>query len=102
MILRAPAADDVPRMYALLDAASRASFGEGESEEEFRLWLDSPHIDVVRDIRVADDAGELVGYADVDPVGDAIINRLGLKVRQGGGLGPGQRLEGADGVGAVA
>jgi mycothiol synthase len=68
--LRPPTQADFEEIFQLLDASSRATFGEGASAEALHLWLSSPGVDLARDVRVAEGGGGLVGYADVDPAGD--------------------------------
>ena len=70
MNLRAPRDDDFDAIHALLDVSSRATLGEPESRDELRLWLDSPTVDPQRDVRLLEDDGRLVGYVDVDPIGE--------------------------------
>ena len=57
-------------MFELLDASARAAHGEGENRDDFETWLRSPRIDPERDIRVLEQDGRLVGYVDIDPVGE--------------------------------
>ena len=68
MILRPPRADEFEAMRELMNAHQLAAFGEADiTADELRLWLSSPSVDVQRDLRVLEDGGRLVGYADVDP-----------------------------------
>jgi mycothiol synthase len=71
MTVRPPRDEDFDAMLEVLNAATRAVDGEDEySAEELRRWLTSPKVDPDRDVRVAEEHGRLVGYADVDPQGD--------------------------------
>ncbi len=57
-------------MIELMNAASRAAFGTADTTEaELRRWLTSPDVEPERDIRLAEQDGRIVGYADVDPTG---------------------------------
>ena len=68
MILRPPRDDDVGAIVGLLNATAEAAFGTPDmTEAEFRRWLTTPDVDAARDIRVAEEDGRIVGYADVDP-----------------------------------
>jgi hypothetical protein len=70
MRIRPPREDDFDAMLEVLNAASRAADGEDEySAEELRTWLTSPKVEPERDVRVAEEDGRLVGYADVDAQG---------------------------------
>jgi mycothiol synthase len=66
-VLRPLSDADVPAIVALFNEIARGGYGvEDESEQELRLWLESPTVDPARDVRVAvGPAGEIVGYADV-------------------------------------
>jgi mycothiol synthase len=69
--LRPPGEEDFDAMLEVLNAATRAVDGEDEySAEGLRTWLTSPKVDPKRDVRVAEEDGRLVGYADVDPQGE--------------------------------
>jgi mycothiol synthase len=69
--LRPPREDDFDAMLEVLNAAARAVDGEDEySAEGLRTWLNSPKVDLERDVRVAEEAGRLIGFADVDPQGE--------------------------------
>jgi len=66
LVLRPLADGEEEAVVALYNRASQAMYGADEtSVAEFRVWLTEPNVDVPRDIRVAERAGELVGYADV-------------------------------------
>jgi ribosomal protein S18 acetylase RimI-like enzyme len=66
--LRAPTDGDFAAMLELMNAHQLAAFGEADvTEEELRLWLSAPSVDVGRDIRLLERDGRLVGYIDVDP-----------------------------------
>jgi len=68
MILRPPREDEFEAMRELMNAHQLAAFGEADvTEDELRQWLSAPTVDVERDLRVLEDDGRLVGYADVDP-----------------------------------
>jgi mycothiol synthase len=68
VILRPPREDEFEAMRELMNAHQLAAFGEADiTADELRLWLTSPSVDVERDLRVLEDGGRLVGYADVDP-----------------------------------
>ena len=67
MTLRPPTDGDFEAMLELMNAHQLAAFGEADvTEEELRLWLTTPSVDVEQDIRLLHDDGRLVGYADVD------------------------------------
>ena len=68
MNLRPPREEDVPAIVELENAASLAAYGTADATEaELRRWLTTPDVVPERDIRLAEDGGRLVGYADVDP-----------------------------------
>ncbi len=68
MMLRPPTDGDFDAMLELMNAHQLAAFGEADvTEEELRLWLSAPSVDVERDIRLLEQDGRLVGYVDVDP-----------------------------------
>jgi len=68
--LRPPRDDDFDAILALLNAHQLAAFGEAsETAEDLRTWLTSPSVELDRDIRLLEQEGRLVGYADVDPNG---------------------------------
>jgi mycothiol synthase len=70
MILRPPRDDDFGALLEVLNAAARAADGEDEySAEELWTWLGSPKLDPERDVRVVEEDGRLIGYADVDAQG---------------------------------
>jgi mycothiol synthase len=67
MTLRPPREDDFAAIVDLMNAHQLAAFGEADvTEDELRTWLTSPSVEVERDIRVLEQDGRLVGYADVD------------------------------------
>jgi mycothiol synthase len=69
--LRPPRDDEFDAMLELMQAHDRAVFGEVDTTpESLRTWLTSPSVDVERDVRVLEERGRLVGYADVDPTRD--------------------------------
>jgi mycothiol synthase len=66
LVLRPPAEGDVARTAELLNRATQAMYGtQDTTEEEMRVWFESPTVEPARDIRVAERGGEPVGYADV-------------------------------------
>jgi mycothiol synthase len=68
VILRPPSDDEFGAMLELMNAHQLAAFGEADvAADELRQWLTAPKVDVERDLRVLEDGGRLVGYADVDP-----------------------------------
>jgi mycothiol synthase len=70
MRLRPPRDDDFDAMLEVINASARAADGEDEyGAEDFRHWLASPKLIPERDVRLAEENGRLVGYADVDPQG---------------------------------
>jgi mycothiol synthase len=57
-------------MLEVINASARAADGEDEyGAEDFRNWLTSPRLNPERDVRLAEENGRVVGYADVDPQG---------------------------------
>ena len=71
MRLRPPRDDDFQAMLEVLNAAARAADGEDDySADELRTWLSSPKVEPERDVRVVEEEGRLIGYADVDPQGE--------------------------------
>ena len=74
MKLRPPRDEDFNQIVELLNASTRAAYGEDQySAEEVRQWLTSPKVEPERDIRLAEDNGRLIGYVDVDPQGAAPV-----------------------------
>lgn len=70
MTLRAFRDDDVAAVVELMNAVSLSAYGTADTTEaELRRWLTTPDVVPERDIRVAEEEGRLVGYADVDPTG---------------------------------
>jgi mycothiol synthase len=70
MKLRPPREDDFEAMLEVINASARAADGEDEyGADDFRNWLASPKLIPERDVRVAEENGRLIGYADVDPQG---------------------------------
>jgi mycothiol synthase len=70
MKLRPPKDEDFDEIVEVLNASTRAAYGEDQySAEEVRQWLTSPKIEPERDIRLAEENGRLIGYVDVDPQG---------------------------------
>jgi mycothiol synthase len=71
MKLRPPRDDEFDAMLEVVNAGGRAAYGEDEyGPAEFRTWLSSPKLDRERDIRVAEIDGRIIGYADVDALGE--------------------------------
>ena len=71
MTLRPPRDDDFDAMLELMNAHQLAAFGEADAtEEDLRLWLTTPYVEVENDIRVLERDGRLIGYADVDATRD--------------------------------
>ena len=67
MNLRPYREDDFDAVLELMNAHQLAGFGEADvTADDLRRWLTTPYVDSERDIRLAEDAGRLVGYADVD------------------------------------
>jgi mycothiol synthase len=65
--LRPPGEDDFDAVLALMNASQLAAFGEADvTAEELRTWLTTPDVVPERDIRLLEQNGRLVGYADVD------------------------------------
>lgn len=68
MSLRPFRGDDAAAVVELMNAASLSAYGTADTTEaELRRWLTTPDVVPERDIRVAEEEGRLVGYADVDP-----------------------------------
>jgi mycothiol synthase len=60
--------DDFEPLLELFNRHQLAAFGEADATaDEFRTWLTTPYVTVADDIRVLEDEGRVVGYADVDP-----------------------------------
>ena len=67
MTLRSPRDDEFTAILELMNAHQLAAFGEADvTADELKTWLTSPSVDVGRDIRVLEQDGALVAYADVD------------------------------------
>jgi mycothiol synthase len=67
MSLRPPRDDDFEAMLALMNASQLAAFGEADiTADELRTWLTTPHVVAERDIRLLEEGGRLIGYADLD------------------------------------
>jgi mycothiol synthase len=70
MRLRPPREHDFDAILEVLNASTRAAYGDDQyGAEELRAWFTSPKVDPERDIRVAEVDDRLVGYVDVDPQG---------------------------------
>ena len=68
MTLRPPRDDDFDAMLELMNAHQLVAFGEADyTADDLRTWLRTPSVDVERDIRVLEQDGRLIGYADADP-----------------------------------
>ncbi len=66
--LRAPRLDEAAAIADLINRTTEELVGEREeTETTVRQWLTAPELDVDNDIRLAEQDGELVGYADVAP-----------------------------------
>ncbi|HVM69614.1 MAG TPA: hypothetical protein VM204_07240, partial [Gaiellaceae bacterium] len=67
MRLRQYRDDDFDAVLELANAHQLAAFGEADyTAEDFRTWLTTPYVVVADDIRLLEEDGRLVGYADVD------------------------------------
>jgi mycothiol synthase len=67
MSLRPPRDDDFEAILALMNASQLATFGEADvTADELRTWLTTPYVVPERDIRLLEEDGSLIGYADVD------------------------------------
>jgi mycothiol synthase len=68
MRLRPYREDDFDPLLELFNRHQLAAFGEADaSAEDLRTWLTTPYVTVEDDIRVLEEDGRLIGYADVDP-----------------------------------
>ena len=68
MRLREYREEDFEPLLELFNRHQLAAFGEADATaDEFRTWLTTPYVTVSDDIRVLEDEGHVVGYADVDP-----------------------------------
>ena len=68
MNLRAPTLDDVPAITELFNRVTENLFGESdESQDDVRLFLTSDELDPEEDVRLAEEDGDLFGYADIWP-----------------------------------
>lgn len=66
--LRPPRPDEAAEIAELANRVSEELFGEREeTEATVRQWLTAPELDLEHDVRLAVDAGQLVGYADLAP-----------------------------------
>ena len=73
MRLRAFDEADFEPVLALRNAHQLAAFGEAdETADELRRWLTTPYVVVADDIRLLEQDGRIVGYADVDPTRDDV------------------------------
>jgi mycothiol synthase len=71
MTLRPPREDEFDAMLELMNAHQLVAFGEADvTAEDLRLWLTTPYVVVDNDIRVLEQDGRLIGYADVDATRD--------------------------------
>jgi mycothiol synthase len=67
MTLRPPREDEFAAILELMNAHQLAAVGEADvTADELRTWLTSPSVDIAHDVRVLEQDGRLVGYADVD------------------------------------
>ena len=67
--LRPATAQDFDAIVALF-AAGAELFRDDTTAEELLQWLTSPRLDIERDSRLAYEDGSIVGYVDVDPLGE--------------------------------
>ena len=68
MRLRPYREDDFDALLDLFNRHQLAAFGEADATaEDLRTWLTTPHVTVAEDIRLLEEDGRLIGYADVDP-----------------------------------
>jgi mycothiol synthase len=64
--LRPPREDDFDAILELMNASHLAVFGEADvTADELRTWFATPSVAPERDIRLLEEDGRLVGYADV-------------------------------------
>jgi ribosomal protein S18 acetylase RimI-like enzyme len=64
--LRAPALDDVEALTDLINRDIRELYGEeDETPESIKLWLTTPGMDPVEDMRIAFVDGAILGYVDI-------------------------------------
>ena len=71
MRLRPYREDDFDPLLELFNRHQLAAFGEADATaEDLRTWLTTPYVTVADDIRVLEEDGRLIGYADVDPTRD--------------------------------
>jgi mycothiol synthase len=69
--LRPPRDDEFDALLELMNAHQLAVFGEADTTaDELRTWLTTPYVVIERDLRVLEQDGRLVAYADVDPTRD--------------------------------
>ncbi|HZG36281.1 MAG TPA: GNAT family N-acetyltransferase [Gaiellaceae bacterium] len=58
---------DFGAVLDLMNAHQQAAFGERDvTADDLRRWLETPYVTVADDLRVLEQDGRLVGYADVD------------------------------------
>lgn len=71
MKLRPATTSDFESIAELFRAGASLYRDEDAPDEELLQWLTSPNVDLERNVRLAfDDHGRLLGYVDVDPVGE--------------------------------
>jgi mycothiol synthase len=71
MKLRPYREDDFDPLLELFNSHQLAAFGEADATaEDLRTWLTTPYVTVEDDIRVLEENGRLLGYADVDATRD--------------------------------
>ena len=70
MTLRPATRDDFDAIADLYEAGVELYDELEFDREELDQWLTSPRLEVERDIRLFEDDGRLLGYVDVDPLGE--------------------------------
>jgi mycothiol synthase len=66
VVVRAPAESETADVARVVNAASRADHGVDDvTEAEVRRWFSLPHIDVERDVFLAEEDGRVTAYVDV-------------------------------------
>ncbi len=70
MNVRAASRDDFDAIASLFEAGVTMYEELAFERDELVRWLTSPKIDLERDVRLCFDESRLVGYVDIDPLGD--------------------------------
>jgi mycothiol synthase len=83
--LRAPTDDDAQAIADLFNRCAAVDDEGAMTVEEVRMWLTSPALDPEHDIRVVTGRGRVVGYVDVNRLGD------GTRVEFDGRIDPAHR-----------